>query len=152
MKYRVGVIGATGFIGTPYRQQIREANQDASIVALCSRRKELLQKAAKEDGASFITGDWREIVEHPEVDLVLVVTPDALHHEIVMSCAENRKHVICDKPIGLNVNEAYQMWSAYRSSGLGHFVPFWTRYVEVFAKVKEIVRKIAKPKYYFTYT
>ena len=140
MKYRVGVIGATGFIGTPYRQQIREANQDASIVALCSRRKELLQKAAKEDGASFITGDWREIVEHPEVDLVLVVTPDALHHEIVMSCAENRKHVICDKPIGLNVNEAYQMWSAYRSSGLGHFVPFWTRYVEVFAKVKEIVK------------
>ena len=69
-----------------------------------------------------------------------MVTPDALHHEIVMSCAENRKHVICDKPIGLNVNEAYQMWSAYRSSGLGHFVPFWTRYVEVFAKVKEIVK------------
>ena len=139
MKFRVGVIGATGFIGTPYRAQIREATDDADIVALCARRRGPLEEAAREDGAGFVTGDWREIVEHPGVDLVMVVTPDARHHEAVMECAAKGKHLICDKPIGANAAEAYEMWAAYRDSGLGHFVPFWTRYLPVFARTKEIV-------------
>ena len=75
MKFRVGVIGATGFIGTPYRAQIRDAKDDADIVALCARRRGPLEEAAREDRAGFVTGDWREIVEHPDVDLVMVVTP-----------------------------------------------------------------------------
>ena len=139
MKFRVGVIGATGFIGTPYRAHIRGAKEDADIVALCARRRGPLEDAAREDGASFVTADWREIVEHPDVDLVMVVTPDALHHEAVMECAARRKHLICDKPIGANAAEAHEMWSAYRDSGLGHFVPFWTRYLPIFARTKEIV-------------
>ncbi len=139
MKFGVGVIGATGFIGTPYRKEIREAVADADIVALCARRRGPLEEAAREDGASIVTDDWREVVEHPDVDLVLVVTPDALHHEAVMACAKLGKHMICDKPIGANAREAYDMWSAYKGSGLGHFVPFWSRYVPVFAKTKELV-------------
>ena len=139
MKFRVGVIGATGFIGTPYRAQIREARDDAEIVALCARRRGPLEEAAREDGAGFVTSDWREIVERPDVDLIMVVTPDARHHEAVMECAARGKHLICDKPIGANAAEAHEMWAAYRDSGLGHFVPFWTRYLPVFARTKEIV-------------
>ena len=139
MKFGVGVLGATGFIGTPYRSEIREAKDDARIVALCARRRNLLEAAAKEDGAQFITDDWRQVVEHPEVDLVLVATPDALHHEAVMACAQHGKHLVCDKPIGMNTREAYEMWSAYRDSGLGHFVPFWRRYVKVFRRAREVV-------------
>ena len=139
MKFHVGIIGATGFIGTPYRAKIRAASADAEIVALCARRRGPLEDAAREDGARFITNDWREVVEHPDIDLVMVVTPDALHHEVVMACAENRKHMICDKPIGANSKEAYDMWSAYKNSGLGHFVPFWTRYIGVFGRAREIV-------------
>ena len=139
MKFGVGVLGATGFIGTPYRSEIREATDDARIVALCARRRNLLETAAKEDGAQFITDDWRQVVEHPEVNLVLVATPDALHHEAVMACAQHGKHLVCDKPIGMNALEAFEMWSAYRDSGLGHFVPFWTRYLKVFRRAREIV-------------
>ena len=116
MKFGVGVIGATGFIGTTYRKEIREAVGDADIIALCARRRGPLEEAAREDGASLVTDDWREVVEHPDVDLVLVVTPDALHHEVVMACAKLGKHMICDKPIGANAREAYEMWSAYKSS------------------------------------
>ena len=56
MKFRVGVIGATGFIGTPYRAQIREATDDADIVALCARRRGPLEEAAREDGAGVRHG------------------------------------------------------------------------------------------------
>ena len=138
MKFAVGVIGATGFIATPYRDEIRDA-EDVDIVALCARRRNLLEAAAKQDGAGFITDKWREIVEHPDVNVVLVATPDALHHEAVMACAEHGKHVICEKPVGANVREAHEMWTAYREAGLGHFVPFWTRYVSAFGRARDIV-------------
>ena len=141
MAYGVGFLGATGFIGTPYRQEVRASTADATIVALCGRRRDLLEAAGKEDQASLITSDWREVVEHPDVDLVVVCTPDALHHEAVLACARLRKHLVCEKPIAVNSAEAHQMWQAVREAGVGHFVPFWTRYVPVCVKARELVRQ-----------
>ncbi len=139
MEFRIGVIGATGYIGTPYRSEIREASGEAKIVALCARRRDRLEAAAREDGATLITHDWRQVVEHPEVNLVVVATPDALHHAAVIACARNGKHVVCEKPVGLNATEAREMWNAYRDAKLGHYVPFWTRYVDVFTRARKIV-------------
>ena len=139
MKFQVGVIGATGFIGSAYRQEIREAKQDATIVALCARNRERLEAAAEEDSCDFITDDWRQVVDRPDVNFVIVATPDALHHEAVMASAKNGKHMFCDKPIGMNVTEAYEMRQAYREAGLSHFVPFWARCEPLFLRGKEIV-------------
>ena len=138
MKFRIAVLGATGFIGSPYRREIRECPEEAVIVSLCGRRRDLLQAATDEDTAELFTDDWRKAIAHEGVNLVLVCTPDALHHKAVMACAERGLHVVCEKPIGLNAPEALQMWSAYRDRGLGHFVPLWTRYVEVFRKAREV--------------
>lgn len=138
MKFGIGVIGATGYIGTPYRQEIRDSPDDAVIVALCARRRDLLEAAGKEDGATLLTDDWREVVNHPEVNTVLVATPDVLHFEEVLECVRAGKHVICEKPIGVNVKEAYEMWTACRDSGLAGFVPFWTRYVPICDRAREI--------------
>ncbi len=57
-QFNVGVIGATGYIGAPYRAEIRQA-AGANIVALCARRRELLERAGEEDGAELLTGNWR---------------------------------------------------------------------------------------------
>ncbi|MEE3219087.1 MAG: Gfo/Idh/MocA family oxidoreductase [Planctomycetota bacterium] len=140
MHFKVGVIGATGFIGVPYRAEVREAAADAEIVAVCARRRGLLEAAAREDGAAVATDEWRDVVTHPDVNLVIVATPDALHHEAVLECAANGKHLLCEKPIGLNVQEAADIWAAYRDTALAHFVPFWTRYVPAFVRGREIVR------------
>ncbi len=137
MKFGVGVIGATGYIGVPYRSEIRESPEDAKIVALCARRRNLLEQAATEDGADLITANWQEVVQHPDVNLVLVATPDALHYQAVMACAENGKHVVCEKPVGSNAEEARAMLSACNRAKLAHFVPFWTRYVPVFVEARK---------------
>ncbi|MCL2330334.1 MAG: Gfo/Idh/MocA family oxidoreductase [Phycisphaerae bacterium] len=141
MKFKLGIIGATGFIGTPYREEIRQCSDDAEIIALCARRRDRLEAAAKLDGAQFITDNWREVVEHPHVDTVLVLTPDALHLEPVLAAAAKGKHVVCEKPIGANAAEASQMWQAYKSRGLGHFVPLWARCTDVFVRAKEMIRE-----------
>lgn len=108
LQFNIGVLGATGYIGTPYREEIRQAT-GANIVALCARRMDLLEVAQKQDQASLITNNWREVVEHPDVNLILVATPDALHYEAVMAAAAAGKHMICDKPIGMNAQEAFTM-------------------------------------------
>ena len=138
LKFNIGIIGATGYIGAPYRAEIRES-KDANIVALCARRRELLERAGEEDGATLLTNDWREIVNHPDVNFIIVATPDALHHDAVMACAESGKHLLCEKPVGINADEAYEMWAAYRDAGLLHYVPFWTRFSEPFVKGKEVL-------------
>lgn len=140
IQFNVGIIGATGYIGSPYREEIRQAT-GAKIIALCGRRRNLLEKAGQEDQASLITQDWRAVVEHPEVNLVIVATPDALHYEAVMATAEAGKHLICEKPIGMNAKDAFAMWSAYRDSNqkLVHFVPYWTRYFDIFVEAKKVI-------------
>ncbi len=140
MQFKVGILGATGYIGTPYRSEIRGAGQDATIIALCARRKAPLEQAGREDGALLVTTEWREVVEHPEVNLVLVATPDLFHHEAVLAAAAAGKHMICEKPLGMNVTEAEAMWDVYRDSGLASFVPFWTRYLPCFSRAREIVQ------------
>ena len=139
MMFHAGVIGATGYIGTPYRQEMRGAPDAARIVALCARRRDRLEAAARADGCSFITDDWRQVVDHPEVDLVVVTTPDRLHREPALAAAAAGKHLFCDKPVGADVGEAYEIWRAYRDRGLAHYVPYWTRYEPKFRRVKELV-------------
>ena len=139
MMFHAGVIGATGYIGTPYRTEMRGAPDAARIVALCARRRDRLQAAARLDGCEFITDDWRAVVEHPEVDLVVVLTPDRLHREPALAAAAAGKHLFCDKPVGADVGEAYEIWRAYRDSGLGHYVPYWTRYEPKFRRAKELL-------------
>ncbi len=138
MKFGIAVLGATGYVGSPYRREIRECTGEAEIVSLCGRRLELLEPAAVEKGAHLFTDDWRGAITQPGVNLVVVCTPDSLHHEAVMFCAEKGLHVVCEKPVGINVAEASQMWDSYRDKQLGHFVPFWTRYVTAFRLAREI--------------
>lgn len=138
-KIRAGVIGATGFIGTPYRSELRDC-EDVEIVSLCARREGLLAAAAGEDHASHTTSDWRETVHHPDVNYLLVCTPDALHHEAVMEIAQTGKHLFCEKPVGMNATQAKEMFDAISAnSETAHFVPFWTRWSPAFVKARDIV-------------
>ena len=139
MEFGIGIIGATGYIGRPYRQEIRNAGQDATIIALCARRQEQLAQAGREDNARLVTSNWREVVEHPDVNLVMVLTPDALHFEPVIHAANLGKHVFCEKPIGTDVAQARAMRDALLAAKVQHFVPYWTRYVPLFQRAKEIV-------------
>lgn len=135
----VGVLGATGYIGEPYRAEMRQCD-GVRIVAVCARRKEPLQRAALEDGADLATDDWRQVIEHPDVNYVVVGTPDALHYEAVMAAAAAGKHLFCEKPLAMNVGEAREMLKAYLDNEtLAHFVPLWTRWSPGFVAAKELV-------------
>ena len=135
----VGVIGATGNIGRRYRAELRAIPEQARIVALCARRIERLRRARDEDGAGLITTDWREVVDHPDVEVVLIATPDDQHVDPALACAAAGRHLICEKPVARTAAEAAAIRDAYRDRGLGHFVPFWSRYEPPLARARELI-------------
>src|SRR5713226_4285682 len=111
----VGMIGA-GFVGKlhsvayatmpmffwpppaiPVRKMIADATED------------LAREAALRFGFEKSTGDWRRLVEDPEIQIVDIAVPNNLHAEMAIAAAEAGKHILCEKPLARTAAEAKLM-------------------------------------------
>lgn len=87
------------------------------LTLLCDINETIVKTKAMEFGFSRHTTDWRQLVQDPEVDIVSIATPNALHRDIAIAALENGKHVYCEKPMGLNLQDAKMMVEAALKSG-----------------------------------
>jgi predicted dehydrogenase len=141
----VGVIGA-GFMGKahslayaampmffwpapamPHRRVIAEVND------------ELANEAATRFGYDRGTGDWRSVIEDPDVHLVDVATPNDQHPEIAIAAAQAGKHVLCEKPLARTAEEARAMLDAVRETGVVHMVAFNYRRTPAVALARKLI-------------
>ena len=112
----IGIIG-TGFARTTQIPGFRDC-MGAKVVAIASHRRERAEAVAKEFGIEHVAHDWQELVAHNDVDLVSVVTPPSTHMEITLAALEQRKAVLCEKPMALNATEAARMAEKAKSAGV----------------------------------
>lgn len=82
------------------------------IVSVASASIENARAAADECGASFFTNEWKQAIEQDGVDLVCITTPPIFHKEMAIFALECGKHVLCEKPMAMNVAEAEEMEAA----------------------------------------
>ncbi|MEO6050902.1 MAG: Gfo/Idh/MocA family oxidoreductase [Pyrinomonadaceae bacterium] len=112
MKEKIGI----GIIGTGFARRVQIpaflACEGVSVASVASGRKENAKSAAEEFAIDHWTGDWRETVLHADVDLVCITTPPNLHGEMTLFAIEHGKHVLCEKPMAMNVAEAGEMEAA----------------------------------------
>jgi len=110
---RIGIIGA-GIGGNHIKgyAQVKEAE----VVAICDLNQERAQKTARDNGLNLdnvqIFADHREMLEKGDVDAVSVGVPNTLHRDISVSCMDAGKHVLCEKPLAMNVGEAQDIADA----------------------------------------
>jgi predicted dehydrogenase len=78
---------------------------------------ELAARKAEEFGFAKATGDWRELVSDPEVDVVSITTPNAFHPEMAIAALEAGKHVWCEKPMAVALADAERMAAAAKAAG-----------------------------------
>jgi predicted dehydrogenase len=109
------------------------------LVAACARRREVLEPFAASQGIPLATTDYRELVRHPEVDVVAVYSPDALHAEHCIAALDAGKHVICTKPMVTSLDQARALVVAVRSSGKKLLVGQTMRFDRQFATVSRLV-------------
>jgi predicted dehydrogenase len=112
----IGIVG-TGFARTTQIPGFRDC-MGAKIVAIASRNRERAQTVAREFGIEYVADDWQQLVAHNDVDLVSVVTPPSTHMEITLAALDQRKAVLCEKPMALNATEAGKMVEKANAAGV----------------------------------
>jgi predicted dehydrogenase len=82
------------------------------------------EEGARRLGFARWTSDWHEAVADPDIDLIDIVTPNWLHHEIAMAAIAAGKHVYCEKPLAVTEEHAREMWEAAEAAGVSTVVGF----------------------------
>ncbi|MEQ1605923.1 MAG: Gfo/Idh/MocA family oxidoreductase [Pyrinomonadaceae bacterium] len=112
MKDKVGI----GLIGTGFARKVQLpaflACDRAWIASVSSASYENAQATADEFGIGHFSAYWRDTILHPEVDIVCITTPPYLHREMTLFAIESGKHILCEKPMAMNVGEAQEMCDA----------------------------------------
>ena len=90
-----------------WRQAPRFFNLKANVElhTICGRNAAATQSARAQLGWQHATTDWHEITESPLIDIVDIVTPTSSHAEMAIEAVKNGKHVLCEKPLGLNLKQ-----------------------------------------------
>jgi predicted dehydrogenase len=135
---RWGLIGA----GDIVRKRVAPALRDlpnCELVSIARANAGLAAEFAKEFGASKWFDDYRELVADPEIHAVYIATPVFLHAEQAIAAAESGKHVLCEKPMALNVEECDRMIDACRSNNVKLGIAYYRRFYPVLDRIKELI-------------
>lgn len=116
-KTRVAVFGA-GFIANIHLESYTRFVHDAEVVAIFGRTKERAQSLAEQYGVPGVYDDMDQLLRECEVDVVDICVPNYMHYTVCMKAAEYGKHVICEKPLAMNLEQADEMIRACESKGL----------------------------------
>ncbi|MEW9668118.1 Gfo/Idh/MocA family protein [Ammoniphilus sp. 3BR4] len=111
------------------------------LKAICGRDEGGVKAAAEQFGYESIETDWRDLIRREDIDLIDVGTPNYSHMEIVLAAIEAGKHVICEKPLAMNLKEAKQMLEAARNKGIIHMVSHNYRFSPAVQLAKRIIEE-----------
>jgi predicted dehydrogenase len=115
-KLKLGVIGAGGIFRNAHAPAWLN-HPEIEIVAISDPVKELARSFADEHGIPHVFTDYNELLSLEEVDVVDICTPNRFHSEIAVAALNAEKHVFCEKPDAVNVEEAIKMQVAANKSG-----------------------------------
>ena len=137
-RLRAGVVGTGWWAGLEHLPGLR-SRDDVEVVALCGRNGEALHALADRFEVAGRHLDWREMLARERLDVVVIVTPNALHHPIALAALEAGAHVVCEKPLALDAGQAQEMADRAEARGLKTLTFFTHRALAAAAQVKRLV-------------
>jgi predicted dehydrogenase len=128
-KLRVGLIGS-GFMGKAHAfgyttaARVFDLPCEVELHTLADVNDEAATKAAAALGFARATSDWRALAADPDIDVVNITAPNALHKEIALAAIAAGKHVYCEKPLAPLAADAREMADAAEKAGVRTQVGF----------------------------
>ncbi|ALO14505.1 putative oxidoreductase YcjS [Salinivirga cyanobacteriivorans] len=132
-----GILGP-GKIARKFAEELQVV-ENAEIYAVASRDMDRAKQFGSDFNPSKVYGSYLELAQDDEVDVVYVATPHAFHFEYTMLCLKHGKHVLVEKPMGMNEAEVETMMNEARSRGLFLMEGLWTRFVPATGKLLELI-------------
>ncbi len=137
-KIRVCLIGC-GRAGMIHARSFAGGINGAVLAALCDPSEAVLSAASEETGVTVLYTDWRDAVQDPDTDAVIVVTPTQFHHDVVIAAAEHGKHVFCEKPMASTETECDEMIAACSANNVKLQLGFMRRFDKSFQRGKQLL-------------
>ena len=137
MTIRVGLIGC-GLMAKAHLPGYQAAHERAQIVMCCDNNPQLAYDlASKIEGNPEVVTDWQAVIASKNIDAVDICAPHFLHAPIVLAAAKAGKHVLLEKPMAMNLDEARQMVDAATKAGKVFMVAQNQRYLPEHAQIRE---------------
>jgi predicted dehydrogenase len=135
-KIKVAVIG-TGFMGRVHSEAIRRLGH-VEVAAIADATQDLAERFARQIGVERATGDYRTLLEDPEIEAVHVCTPNALHFPISKDFMLAGKHVLCEKPLAVSSAEARELVEIATTQKVANCLNHNLRYYPVVQHIRRI--------------
>jgi len=141
---RVGIVG-TQFMGRAHTNayldvaKFFELPAPPVLRAACDVNVSDLEAFSKRFGWETQETSWEKLVQRDDIDLIDICTPNSTHMPIAVAAAKAGKHILCEKPVAMNANEAQKMLDAARQANVRHMVGFNYRRVPALALAKQLI-------------
>lgn len=136
---QIGVIG-TGGMGTRHIHNIAQFVRAARICGVSDADRQRAQQAAAVSGSARIWDDPFQLIQAPEVDALLIASPDATHLDFVLECLRIKKPVLCEKPLAVSAADAARILEAEQAANQRLVsVGFMRRFDPQHVAVKDLV-------------
>ena len=113
--------------------------EGANLYAVASRNHSRAQRFANQFNAEVAYGSYEELAKDPRVDVVYIASPHIFHFEHSMLCLQNGKHVLCEKPMGMNAQQVEELSRVASAKNLFLMEALWTKFSPSFRKCYQIV-------------
>lgn len=113
--------------------------KNTRLFAVASRDIRKAKQFAQEFGAERYYGNYEDLVNDPDVDVIYIASPHVFHFDQTKLCLNNGKHVLCEKPMGMNAQQVIAMAKLAKEKNLFLMEAFWTNFIPSFTKCKELV-------------
>lgn len=135
----VGVISCSG-MAKSHMSAVKN-NNHAYLAAVCDIDLEKAKAAAAEFNVPNVYGDYHDLLNQPDIEAVVICTPDQLHREMVLAALNAGKHVLCEKPMSLTLRDCREIVEAGGKSDRKLMIGQICRYTPGFRLAKELIDK-----------
>lgn len=141
---RIGMVGYK-FMGKAHSHAYRDAPFffDLGVKpirqAICGRNEDGVKAAVEKFGWNSYETDWKVLIARDDIDLIDIVTPNNNHAEIAIAAAEAGKHVYCEKPLALTLEESRRMLEAVKKNNVIHMVNYNYRFAPAIQYAKKLI-------------
>ena len=139
-KLKIGIVGAGSFTELWYLP-ILEKHPDVELRAICSQSGTSAARLAEKFNIGSSHQSYIEMLDQEHLDGLCIVTPNQSHREIAVEASRRGIHVICEKPLAMNRDEARLMLAAAEENGIIHAVNFTYRENPAVKKLKELLQQ-----------
>ncbi len=135
---RWGLIGCGDIAQKRVAPALSESPQ-SELVAVSRANADLLDEFADKFKVRHRFASWQQLVQSDDIDAVYVATPVNLHAEQTIAAIEAGKHVLCEKPMAMNVAECDRMISAAKTRGIKLGIAYYRHFYPVVRRMNEVI-------------